>query len=394
LEKVVQEQKLLSQPVEEREFTKIDTGFKNLNHLFGGGMRYGSIFFIYAAPGTGKTTLLSQMAAFQQKAGRKVYFFSGEETKELIKQRAERLGIIDYQPKLFFDKDIRQLCEIIRVDPPDLLIVDSIQTLAKAQLHCLTNEDQASIIIQIRKLTTTYNIITWIIGHVRKDRKFLGPEALAHLSDVFIEALKGINNEVILITPEKNRFGPTVQRAVFRMTEIGMIEKSEQETGYILRHSLSSEVGLASFITKQSNELTADEITVTSNVRSSLILVGGSKNHAFFLSTIICSYYNDFEPGFIVRANLSEKLAKSADLAIIIAILSKFYNKAIPFNTSFIASIDGSGKLLPVPDMSSMVQRANNQGYTKIFGARPIGSQNCTWEIADSIKDVWKQLGF
>jgi len=394
LEKVAQEQRLLSEPIKDRDCSKIDTGFKNLNYLFGGGMRYGSIFFIYAAPGTGKTTLLSQMAAFQQKAGRKVYFFSGEETMDLVKKRADRLGILDYQPLLFFDKDIMQLSEIVRSDPPDILIVDTIQTLVSSHIHRLTNEAQASIMSKLRKLTTMYRFVTWIVGHVRKDMHFSGPEALAHLCDVFIEARRGINSEIILTTPEKNRFGPIDQRAVLRMTEKGLIEKDQQETGFILRHTSTSLVGLATFVTKIANDFTTDEITITASAKDSLLLVGGTNNHANFLTSIICSLFEDFHPAFIVRANLSDKLPKSADLAIMIAILSKFYNKAIQCNTAFIASIDGSGKLLPVPDMSSMVQRAKDQGYVKVFGANPIGTQQATWETADTIKEVWKLLGF
>lgn len=394
LELTINPQKMLPKLASEKEFTTISTGFNNVDNLIGGGARTSSIKFMAASPGVEKSTFCFQLSAYQKMTGKKIYYFTREETNELIKARAERIGISDFLLQIFFNKDIREISDIVRCDPPNVLIIDSIQSTIGSNEYRLSTIALSTVMLQLRKITNMYGISTWIIGQVNKDLKFSGPQSLSHYCDVFIEVKKGLNSEVVFSTPEKNRFGATDKRAIFRMTEKGLIEKSEEETGYILRHSLPSIIGVSAFVLKTANDFTTDEITVTTNQKNKNVLVGSSNNHAVFLTTIINQYFEDFEPGFIVRANQADKIPKYADLAILIGILSVFYKKPIPRTMAFIASIDGSGRLLPTPEMDSMVKRAKVQGYSCVFGASPIGSQTASWEIADSISNVWKKLGF
>ena len=390
-------QKVLPEPiVSETVQTRVFTGFDNMDRLLGGGgIVMGGIHYFTAPPGTGKSTLLSQVAAYLRKKGYTVYFFTGEETPELVMARALRLGIAEFQPEIFYRKEIGELAKTVRGTPPDILIVDSLQSILGTETNRLNYEAQTSIMLQLRKLTDSYKCATWVIGQVNKDDSFNGPQSLAHYSDVVIEAKRGLNDEVILTTPTKNRYGPTNRRAVFRMTEKGLEEKDEKETSYILRHqSNHTTAGLAAFIATTPLGLTVDEVTVVSNGKKTLQLIGGSNDSASFIETIIKIHFAEFEPCFIVRANLSEKLPKSSDLAIVMAVLSKFYDKPLPLGTAFIATIDAIGRLITVPNMGLMVQRAKDQGYSRVFGAMPIGSQVATWETANTIKDVWGMLGF
>ena len=389
-----QTQKELPEPVAKKKMEKISTGSIGKDRLLGGGMARGCVHFKIADSGTGKTTDAFQMGAFQQKHGHKVFFFTGEEPLEQINERVERLGITEFQPKVFYDKTLLEIKEIVRNNPPDVMIVDSLQTLTSPHMRLSSKDAQTSAMLQLKNLSEAYNIATWVIGHTNKNLKFASSQALKHFCTVLIEAHRGINGEVILSTPEKNRLGPTGQRAVFRMTEKGLVEKDELETGYILRHATPSVIGVAAFIVKVRHELTADEITVTTHEKDALLLVGGSNNHAMFLSTVIQTHFHGFQPNFVARANLSERLTKNSDLAVIVAMLSFFHRKPIPRDTAFIASVDGSGRLLPTPDMDAMVQRAKEQGYSRVFGAVPIGSQAATWETADTVKEVWQMLGF
>lgn len=387
-------QKMLRETVTEKVQKRIPSGFGNIDKILGGGMVTGGVHFLVALPGTCKTTLLFQVAAYLRKNGFTVFFFTGEETPELVKARALRMGITEYQPEIFYRKEIRELEEIVRRALPDVLIIDSLQSILGTQTVRLTNEAQTSLILRIRKLTDIHFCVTWVIGQVTKEGKFAGPEALAHYSDVCFEAKRGLNDEVIISTPTKNRYGSTNLRAVFRMTGAGLIEKDEKETSYILRHLATPTAGLAAFMATTPHGLTVDEITAVENGKDTLLLVGGSKAQSSYLKTVIQNYFAEFEPGFIIRANLTEKFPKSADLAIVMALLSKYYDKPLPLDTAFIASIDATGRLLPVDEMGMMVERAKGQGYSRVFGAMPIGSQTATWETANTIKDVWNLMGF
>jgi len=387
-------QKALSEPAHDKPSARISTGLDNMDVMFGGGIPRRSVTLVTTSPGGGKTTQSSQMGAHQVMRGYRVYFFTGEETQELVKARASRLGILDSQPEMFYGKDIRALAETVRAAPPDVIIVDSVQALLGTQMHRLTYEAQAAIMIQLRKLTDAYDLVSWLIGHVRKDQKFSGPETLAHLADVVIEGRKGLNDEVIFTTPTKNRFGSTNNRAVFRMTEKGLVEQTEEETGYILRHAMPSTVGLAAYVTNSHLGLTVDEISVTTNEKDTLLLAEGSHGQAAFLSSVLQASFEGFHPSHIARASLSDKVTKNADLAIVMAILSKFHDRPLPRDVAFVASLDAFGRLLPLPEMAAMVKRAREQGYLRVFGALPIGNQTATWEVADTIKEVWQKLGF
>ena len=391
---MTQTSNMLQKPVLDNKQKKTTTGFNNIDNQLFGGMTSGSLAIVTALPGTCKSTLYTHVGATSVQKGLKAYYFSGEETLEMINARFLRLGISEFKPYIYLNKDIREIGQIVRSEPPDILFIDSLQSSIGSQSHRLSNDDQISSIIQIRKLTDTYRLITWVSIHVRKDKIFAGPQALIHYCDVFFEAKRGINDEVILTTPTKNRFGSTNNRSIFRMTEKGLIEKDEQETGYILRHQKPSMIGLAVYVVSTFYGLTTDEITVTNNEKEVLLLVGGSQVQAAFLSSVIQKCFNGFQPAYIIRSSLSEKILKAADLAIVMAVLSKFYEKPLPRDTAFIASIDAFGKLLPIPEMSLMVQRAKDQGYSRVFGAVPIGSQVAAWETANTIVDVWRQLGF
>jgi len=298
-EQIIHERKELPAPVSEANRKRFSTGFKNVDLLLDEGMETGRVIFVTASQGIGKSTFVSQISAHQIKNLLKVYLFTGEETASQIVKRAMRLGIQDLQPVIFYDKDITQLCEIVQANPPDILLVDSIQALLSSLGQRLTNNELASIMLRIRKITTSFNIATWVIGHLRKDGKYAGPATLAFMCDVHIEAKKGNNGEVIFTTPEKNRLGATGNRAVFRMTQQGLVEKDEIETGYFLRYSLPAIKGLASFVSKFSNEFSTDELTITKTSKEGLFVNGINSKHALFLTTVIKEHFPNFQPSVL-----------------------------------------------------------------------------------------------
>jgi predicted ATP-dependent serine protease len=108
--------------------------------------------------------------------------------------------------------------------------------------------------------------------------------------------------------------------------------------------------------------------------------------------SVIKQSFFDFKPDYIARANTTEKLGRSSDLACIIAMLSIFYKKPLSVNTVFIATLDAAGKLLPLDNMRQRYKRALDQGYTQVFGPKAIGSQEALWTEAEHFTDVWKAL--
>ncbi|MDR3060045.1 MAG: hypothetical protein LBU84_18140 [Prevotella sp.] len=324
------------------------------------------------------------------------YYFSGEETEAALQEKGFRFNIHGKMPRIYINKDINEAATIIREGHPNLVIIDSIQTLVGEKTYRPTYEVQAHISLMIKKLSKECGCAIIAIGQVNKDDHYSGPQAIAHNLDVVMEMKRGINEEIIVSTPRKNRFAPTGNRAVFRMTKSGLLQKDEIETGFRLRHTGDNAIGIANFVTEDINGYTVDEITITKDTESmypKLKLDRGSNIRASFLVSVAKKYF-DFEPEYIARAILTEDLNRSSDLACIIAMLSSFYRKVIPLDTVFIASIDANGVLVPLANMEQRTKRAFDQGYNRVIGPKPSGSQVATWDVAENIVDVWKSMGY
>jgi predicted ATP-dependent serine protease len=217
-----------------------------------------------------------------------IAFFTGEQTREALFGMEQRLDISDNIPGIYVGKNIQEIAAIIREKRPEIVIIDSIQTIGDGSNFPAYN-DLKYISFMIRKLSRDYGCAFFVIGQVNHDNRQAGPTMLAHNFDVSIIMERGINDEVIVSTPTKNRVAPTGNRAVFRMTNNGLVAKSEMETGYILRYTEQSQIGMAAFMTKTNRDYSVDEITVTvgtESKKSGFTLDGSTKGHADFLVSI------------------------------------------------------------------------------------------------------------
>jgi DNA repair protein RadA/Sms len=371
------------------------SGFAGLDSMLGGGLQTSSVILCSAPAGTAKTTIALQLASNLVKDRRNVLFFSGEETLQSLIKKAHRIGINEEMPELFFGKNICKISSIVRETSPFAVIIDSIQTTNGGNMNRPTLEQQSRISMTMRRMADDYGCVVWANCQVNKDLRYSGPQALAHNADVHLELCRGINDEIIASTPTKNRLGPTGNRAVFRMADNGLVEKTEDETGFLLRHQGDSACGTATFVTETRDGYSVDEITVTLDTASDkggITIEGCAKSRTEFLASVAQKDFKGFDPDCIARANLTEKPSRSIDLAAVMAVLSYYYKRPIPFTTVFLASFDAEGTLLPLPDMAQRAKRAYSQGYTRIFGPVAAGSQKAEWTEAATIRDVWEAL--
>jgi DNA repair protein RadA/Sms len=370
-------------------------GFAGLDSVLGGGLQTSSVILCSAPAGTAKTTMALQISSNMVKNGRNVLFFSGEETLQSLTRKAQRLGMDENMPELFFGKNIFKISSIVRETSPFAVIIDSIQTTNGGNMTRPTYEQQSRISMAMRRMADDYNCIFWANCQVNKDLRYSGPQALAHNVDIHLELRRGINDEIIASTPTKNRLGPTGNQAVFRMTENGLVEKAEDETGFLLRHQGDAACGIAAFVTETKDGFSVDEITATLDTvsgKGGITIAGCAKSRTEFLASVVQKDFKGFDPDCIARANLTEKPSRSIDLAAVIAVLSYYYKRPIPFTTVFLASFDAEGTLLPLSDMAQRTKRAYSQGYTCIFGPVAAGSQKAEWTEVATIRDVWEAL--
>lgn len=204
---------------------RYSTGLGELDRVLGGGVVKGSLVIIGGDPGIGKSTILLQICQYVGQS-KKVLYVSGEESVKQIKMRADRLGVTTNNLYLFAQTDIQVVIECIRTDKPDIVIVDSIQTMNLAEAT-----SSPGSVTQVRECTNllmhtakSYGIPIFIVGHVNKDGAIAGPKVLEHIVDtvLYFEGERHLSYRIL--RGVKNRFGSTNEIGVFEMSDKGLIE--------------------------------------------------------------------------------------------------------------------------------------------------------------------------
>lgn len=211
--------------ISEQTEHRYDTGISELNRVLGGGLVKGSLVLISGDPGIGKSTLLLQTTQ-SLGADRSVLYISGEESAHQIKLRAERVHVDRDNLLILCQTDAEAICEYIRANSPDIVIIDSIQTMAISEINSLPGS-----ISQVRecanlfmRLSKSLDIPVILVGHVNKDGNIAGPKVLEHIVDCVLYFEGEKNNSFRILRAVKNRYGSTNEIGVFEMADNGLNE--------------------------------------------------------------------------------------------------------------------------------------------------------------------------
>ena len=204
---------------------RFSTGMGELDRVLGGGAVAGSLVLVGGAPGIGKSTLLLQICV-QLCAGRRVLYISGEESEKQLKLRAERLGVSPEDLYILSETRLSDVVAAIEATQPDILIVDSIQTLYNEE-----NDSSPGSVSQVKDCTMTMmqlsksqGITVFVVGHINKDGNIAGPKVLEHMVDSVLYFEGDSNTSYRLLRAAKNRFGSTNEIGVFEMMDTGLVE--------------------------------------------------------------------------------------------------------------------------------------------------------------------------
>lgn len=205
--------------------TRFSTGMGELDRVLGGGAVAGSLVLVSGAPGIGKSTLLLQICTSLCQ-GRKVLYVSGEESERQLKLRAERLGVAPEELYILSETRLSDVLEAASETKPDILIVDSIQTLYNEE-----SDSSPGSVSQVKdctmsmmQLSKSGGITVFVVGHINKDGNIAGPKVLEHMVDCVLYFEGDPNSPYRLLRAAKNRFGSTNEIGVFEMREAGLVE--------------------------------------------------------------------------------------------------------------------------------------------------------------------------
>lgn len=215
------------------------TGVDELDRVLGGGLVGGAVVLLAGEPGVGKSTLLLDVASRAASFARTVLYVTGEESAAQVRIRAERIGALRPRLLLAAENDLATVLGQVEATGPDLLVVDSVQTLTSDAV-----EGAAGNVGQVREVAASLiraakarGMATVLVGHVTKDGSIAGPRVLEHLVDVVCQFEGERHSRLRLVRAVKNRYGPTDEVGCFDLSDTGIVGLADPSGLFLSRHT-------------------------------------------------------------------------------------------------------------------------------------------------------------
>ncbi len=365
----------VAKPLSQIDFsdeTRFKTDIKELDRVLGGGIVKGSVVLLSGDPGIGKSTILLQICNSLQK-NLKILYVSGEESAIQIKMRAKRLGVESDTVSVMTETDVQSVCEYILSRKPDLVMIDSIQTMSHSEIS-----SSPGSIVQVRECTNlllrtgkSLGIPIFIVGHVNKGGDIAGPKVMEHIVDTVLYFEGERNQSYRILRGIKNRFGSTNEIGVFEMTEAGLCEV-ENPSAMLLSGRMSDvSGGCITCVIEGTRPILAEVqalVTPTGFGNARRTATGFDYNRLNLLLAVLEKrlglYFtnSDAYVNIIGGMRLDEP---AADLAVAMALASGLLD--IPIDEKLIAfgEIGLSGELRSVSRAQSRINEASRLGFTK-----------------------------
>ena len=351
---------------------RFSTGMGELDRVLGGGAVAGSLVLVGGAPGIGKSTLLLQICD-QLCKGRKVLYISGEESERQLKLRAERLKVNPDELYILSETRLSDIVSASEEMEPDILIVDSIQTLYNEE-----NDASPGSVSQVKdctmsmmQLSKSQGITVFVVGHINKDGNIAGPKVLEHMVDCVLYFEGDPNTSYRLLRAAKNRFGSTNEIGVFEMLDVGLVEvpnpsqmlldgRPEGASGTCVacvmegtRPVLAEVQALVCKTTFNVPRRTADGF----DFNRAVLLMAVAEKRAGMKLSLFDAYIN-----VIGGLRLDEP---GADLSVVLAVASSYRDTPIADDLVAIGEVGLTGEIRSVSHMNQRLAEAARLGFKK-----------------------------
>lgn len=353
---------------------RLDTGYEELNRVFGGGIVEGSLNLIGGEPGIGKSTLIMQVCSNLSKIG-EVLYISGEESETQVKLRADRLKVSSENILFYNETSIETIENKIDEISPKFVIVDSIQTMYDEQISSTPGSisQVKEVTARLMYLAKRKTITTIVIGHVTKDGVIAGPRILEHMVDtvIYIEGERFLSHRIV--RGVKNRFGSTNEIGIFDMNDVGMVEVKN-----------AADI----FLSKSEKNLPGTAVVATVEGTSTILMeVQALTTHSYYNNPrrvpngIDLNRLNMLIAVLEKRCNLSlstqdiyvnviggMKVDEPAvDLSVAVAIVSSYKNIVIDPKTVFLGEIGLTGEIRNITNFEKRIKEISKLGYNRIY---------------------------
>lgn len=365
----------------------VPTGVAELDRVLGGGLVPGAVVLLAGEPGVGKSTLLIDAAARVARGGvslpsRKVLYVTGEESAAQVKLRADRVGALADSLYLTAETDLATALGQVEGVEPDVLVVDSVQTLSSAEV-----DGSAGGVTQVREVAGSLiaaaksrGMTVLLVGHVTKEGTIAGPRLLEHLVDVVCQFEGDKHSSIRLLRAVKNRYGPTDEVGCFELQEAG-IRSVDDPSGLFVSRTAQAVSGTCLTVTMEGRRPLLAEVQAlldrsqtsqprraTAGLDSSrvaMLLAVLQRRAGLSLGTM------DAYVSTVGGVRLAEP---AADLAVALALASAAQDKPLPQRLVCFGEVGLAGEVRPVPGIGRRIHEVSRLGFTHaVVPASPQG---------------------
>ena len=353
---------------------RYDTGCKELNRVLGGGIVKGSLILLGGDPGIGKSTVLMQICQFMG-SSLKILYVSGEESKRQLKLRANRLGVNSPNLYVMTETDVEVVCEQIKNVKPDLVMVDSIQTMNLTEL----NSSPGSV-TQVRECTNMLmrtakgmDVPMFVVGHVNKEGSIAGPKVLEHIVDTVLHFEGDKQMACRILRAVKNRYGSTNEIGVFEMTDTGLKEV-ENPSVMLLSGRPKNVSGTCVTCTIEGTRPILAETqglaTQSGYGNARRMATGYDYNRLSMLLAVLekrAGYYFSNNDAYINIVGGLRVDEPAIDLSIAMALISSLKDTPVDENAVVFGEIGLAGEIRSVSQAQMRINEAVRLGFTRII---------------------------
>ena len=359
--------------IENQETQRIDLRDNELNRVLGGGLVPGSLILFGGEPGIGKSTLLLQMAITD--LNQKVLYVSGEESEQQIKMRGERIGLKNHNCFILTETNIQHIFTQAEEVQPEILIIDSIQTLYSSQI-----ESSPGSISQVRECTAQLlryakqtGVPVFLIGHITKEGSLAGPKVLEHMVDAVLQFEGDRNHVYRLLRSIKNRFGSTNELGIYEMIGSGLRQvENPSEILIATTDQQLSGISIAATLEGMRPMLIEVQALVSTAAygtpqRSSTGYDAKRLNMLLAVMEKRCGFKLAAKDVFLNIAGGIKVDDPAIDLAVVAAVLSSNADISISKSIALSAEVGLSGEVRPVNRVDQRIAEAEKLCFEKII---------------------------
>jgi DNA repair protein RadA/Sms len=352
---------------------RLHTDIGEFDRVLGGGLVPGTLVLIGGDPGIGKSTLMLQALYGLANGGHKVLYVSGEESIQQIRLRSQRLTTVVPDMLVASEVDIDAIMAMIESTPPEVLVIDSIQTMFNAELTSapgsVSQVREATIRLMLMAKKT--GIPTLLVGHVTKDGAIAGPKLLEHMVDTVLY-FEGDRNHIFrILRAVKNRFGSTNEIGVFEMKDRGLEEVANPSAVFLSERP----AGAPGSVVTASMEGTRPILVELQALASATgfgtprrTILGLDPNRVALLAAVMEKKLGMHLMGYDIFMNVAGgvKVAEPAvDLAIVAAVASSFLDKPISDRTVVLGEVGLTGEVRAIGQIDTRISESKKMGFNR-----------------------------